>query len=145
MSYTRMKYVSYKNRKGVMDGLKGIYKASTIEEAEVGLQNFEKEWGKQYPLIVKSWKSNWEYLTRFFDYPMEIRRIMYTTNTIEGFNRQLRKYTKHRGAFPNDDALMKVLYLSASRISKKWVVKPAYWGHVSQQLSILFEDRFVVS
>ena len=136
-----MKYVTHKDRPAVINDLKKIYKVSNLESATKGMDEFEEIWNYKYPLIVKSWRKNWLYLTRFFDYSKDIRRIMYTTNTIEGFNRQIRKYTKTKGAFSNDKALMKLLLAISKRISEKWVVKPPNWGLVKQQLIIKFEER----
>lgn len=136
-----MKYVSEKNKRPVLLGLQAIYKSPNLSGASLALDKFEEQWGEKYPLIVKSWRTNWTLLTRYFDYGKEIRRIMYTTNTVEGFNRQLRKYTKTRGVFSNDKGLEKLLYVAMKNIVSKWTGKPPYWGEVQQQLQIKFEDR----
>lgn len=136
-----LKYVAYKNKALVISDLKKIYKAPNIEAATVAMDNFEEQWNEKYPLIIKSWRNNWLHLTRYFDYSKHIRRIMYTTNTIEGFNRQLRKVTKTKGAFANDKALMKLLFMVSKSISERWTAKPVYWGEVRQQLIIKFEER----
>lgn len=136
-----MKYVSHKNRTEVMADLKKIYKAPNIDGALVAMDEFEVKWNDKYPIIVRSWRNNWLHLTRFFDYSADIRRIMYTTNTIEGFNRQIRKYTKTKGAFANEKALMKLLFTITKSISSKWIAKPPYWGLVQQQLLIKFKER----
>jgi len=140
-----MKYVSHKNSKFVMADLKNIYKAPNLDAASKAMDEFESKWNDKYPLIVKSWRNNWLHLTRFFDYSKDIRRIMYTTNIIEGFNRQLRKYTKTKGAFAGDNALMKLLYMASMNISQKWTGKPGCWGQVQQQLIIKFEERCGIS
>jgi len=136
-----MKYVPHKKKSEVMSDLKRIYKAPNVDSASVAMDEFEDKWNEKYPVIVKSWRNNWLHLTRFFDYSQDIRRIMYTTNTIEGLNRQIRKYTKTKGAFANDKALMKLIYMATKSISKKWTSKPPYWGLVQQQLLIKFEER----
>lgn len=140
-----MKYVSHKNFKFVMVDLKKIYKALNLDAATIAMDEFESKWNDKYPIIVKSWRNNWLHLTRFFDYSKDIRRMMYTTNIIEGFNRQLRKYTKTKGAFAGDNALMKLLYMASMNISEKWTVKPANWGQVQQQLIIKYEERCGIS
>jgi len=136
-----MKYCSSKNKPLVMSDLKSIYKATTLSAASAAMDDFEDKWDDKYPIIVRSWRENWQYLTCFFDYSPEIRRIMYTTNTIEGLNRQIRKYTKTRGPFSNDKALEKLVYLAIKEISCNWTGKPPYWGQVQQQLLLRFEDR----
>ena len=136
-----LRYVSHKNKGLVATDLKEIYKAKNLDSAEIAMEKFDEKWGEKYPLIVKSWNRNWSHLVRFFDYSKEIRRMMYTTNTVEGFNRQLRKYTKTKGAFSSDKALMKLLYMVSKNISETWVAKPARWGEIQQQLLIKFEER----
>ncbi len=136
-----LKYVSHKNNQLVINGLKKVYQAPNIDAAEIAMDEFEAQWNTKYPLIIKSWRTNWLHLTRFFDYSKDIRRIMYTTNIIEGFNRQLRKYTKTKGAFSGDKALLKLLFMASKTISENWISKPPYWGEVQQQLIIKFEDR----
>ena len=136
-----MKYVSYKNQKLVIADLKEVYQAKNLDAATLAMDQFETKWGEKYPLIIKSWRKNWMHLTRFFDYSKEIRRMMYTTNIIEGFNRQLRKYTKTKGAFAGDKALMKLLFMASMNISKKWSAKPPNWPEIKQQLLIKYEDR----
>ena len=115
-----LNYVSWKLRKAVAADLKAVYSASTVDEAAIRLNEFEDTWGADYPTIVKSWRSNWARITPFFDYPPEIRRIIYTTNAIESVNMSLRKITKNRGSFPSDDALLKLFYLALANIAKKW-------------------------
>lgn len=135
------KYVTWKDRKEFNQELKLIYQASNLAEAELSMNQFEEKWKQKYPLVIKSWRNNWHYLTRFFDYSKHLRRIMYTTNTIEGFNRQIRRVTKRKGAFSSDMALMKILYLAQQEITKQWKSKPPYWGQVKQELIIKFEER----
>lgn len=136
-----LKYVAHKNKALVINDLKNIYKAPNLDAATAAMDKFEEVWNDKYPLIVKSWRNNWLHLTRYFDYSKHIRRIMYTTNIIEGFNRQLRKVTKTKGAFANDKALMKLLFMASKSITEKWRAKPACWGEVKQQLIIKFEHR----
>lgn len=135
------RYLAYKDSKDFGAGLKAIYQASNIAEAGLSMDQLEEKWGEKYPLVIKSWRNNWHYLTRFFSYSKHLRRIMYTTNTIEGFNRQIRRVTKRKGAFPNQMSLMKILYLAQAEITKNWCAKPPYWGQVKQELIIRFEER----
>jgi len=135
------KYLSSKNRKEFNEDLKPVYQASNLTEAELAMDHFEEKWGEKYPLVIKSWRTNWYHLTRFFDYSKHLRRIMYTTNTIEGFNKQIRRVTKRKGAFPSETALMKLLYLAQEDITKSWTFKPPYWGQVKQELIIKFGER----
>jgi len=114
-----LNYVSWKLRKEIAAGLRTIYTAATVEEAGQRLDEFEEKWRKDYPSIVKSWRSNWERIIPFFDYPPEIRKVIYTTNAIESLNMSLRKITKNRGSFPSDDALLKLFYLALINIRKK--------------------------
>jgi len=136
-----MKYVVQRDKQAITQDLKTIYKAVNLSAAEIAMDNFEAKWKQQYPLIIKSWRNNWHHLTRYFDYSNQIRRIMYTTNTIESFNRQIRKYTKTKGSFSNDKALEKLLYVAMKSISEKWTQKPPYWGLAQQQMIIKFGDR----
>jgi len=136
-----IKYVSHKNYSVVLTDLKKIYKATNLDAASLAMDEFEEKWNEKYPIIVRSWRNNWLHLTRFFDYSADIRRIMYTTNTVEGFNRQLRKYTKSKGAFSSEQALMKLLFILTKNICDRWTGKPACWGQVQQQLLIKFEER----
>lgn len=119
----------------------GVYKANTQEEAWENLLTFEGIWGTRYPASIKSWKDNWNELTSFFNYPVELRRLIYTTNAIEGFNRQLRKVTKTRTVFPTDEALMKLLFLAMRDITAKWHGKPQNWALVVSQLMLMFQER----
>lgn len=136
-----IKYVSSKDSRAVMADVKLIYQAVSKELAEEHLNGFEQKWGKKYPIITKSWRTNWHKLSTFFKYAADIRRIIYTTNTIEGFHRQIRKVTKTKGAFTNDMALLKLVYLASERIAEKWTKPLPNWGLTIQQLSIMFEGR----
>ena len=136
------KYVSYKDLKAVMADLKKVYGAPTIDDAEYRLEEFDEKWGKKYPHIIKSWKANWVELTTYFKYPQEVRKLIYTTNAVEGFHRMLRKYTKNKTAYPTDDSVKKSIYLSIQEITKKWSMPVRDWGIIIGQLMIFFEDRF---
>lgn len=133
------KFVSYKDIKELMADLKLIYGASTKDEAELRLTDFAEKWDKKYPQISKSWLENWEYLSEFFKYPEEVRRLIYTTNAVEGFHRMLRKYTKNKSSFPTEDALLKSNYLAIAEISRKWSQPIRNWGVIWGQLSIFFD------
>jgi transposase-like protein len=135
------RYISYKDKKAFMTDLKPVYKAVTEEQALLALDTLEDKWGKKYPLAIKSWRVNWPELSTFFKYPPEIRKMIYTTNCIENYNRQLRKVTKTKSAFPSDEALMKILYLATMDIVDKWTMRKKDWGAVLNQLIIYFEDR----
>ncbi len=135
------KYVSYKDIKRVVAGLKKIYGAVTLEEAEKNLQAFAETWRKQYPSCVKSWEENWPILSIFFEYPVEIRKIIYTTNIIEGLNRQFRQITKNKPSFTNDDSLRRMLYLASRRIVKHWHARYRNRDLVLSQPEIMFADR----
>lgn len=135
------KYVAYKDLKEVMKSLKKVYESSTKELAENGLDELEKTWGKKYPMMVKSWFTNWDRLSNYFKYPKEIRKIMYTTNIIESFNSQLRKITKSKRVFSSDMALFKLLYLVHANIKSGWTGTILGWKQTFAQMSILFEER----
>ena len=135
------KFVSYKDRKKFVSSLKSVYGAATEELALSALDDLEEEWGARYPSSVSSWRNNWPQLSTYFKYPPEIRRLIYTTNSIENFNRQLRKVTKSRSVFPTDDALFKILYLAMVDATKKWTGKGWDWGLTLDQLCIYFGDR----
>ena len=136
-----IKYVASKDSGAVIADVKLIYQAVNKELAEELLNGFEAKWGKKYPIIIKSWRNNWHKLSTFFKYTSDIRRIIYTTNTIEGFHRQIRKVTKTKGAFTSDMALLKLVYLASERIAEKWTRALPNWGLTIQQLSIIFEGR----
>jgi len=135
------KYLRRLDSKEVMGDLKAIYNALNIKEAEVNLETFENKWGKKYPAIVRSWRNNWDGLSAFFDFPYDIRKIMYTTNIIESYHSQLRKITKSKRVFPNDDALLKLLYLVSKKVCEKWSMPIGNWKNAFAQLMILYEDR----
>lgn len=139
-----MRYVPYKDRKPVMKDLKSVYQALTIEESELAFGTFKDEWGKKYPMIVRSWENNWLELTTYFNYPRDIRRLIYTTNTVEGYHRQLRKVTKTKTAYPSDDALRKIIYLATMNITKKWNMPVREWANCMSQLALQFGDRMEV-
>lgn len=135
------KFVSYRDIKELMKDLKTVYKASTEELALSNLDIFEEKWGKKYPMCVNSWRNNWTELATYFKYPEGIRKLIYTTNSIENFNRQLRKVTKNKTIFPNDYALQKSLYLAMVDASSKWTSRIRGWDQILSQLSIFFEGR----
>ena len=136
------KFVPYKDRKAVCAGLKKIYGAVNLEDAEYAREEFRETWGKKYPNILRSWDRNWEELTAFFDYPPEIRKIIYTTNAVESYHRMVRKFTKTKAIFPTDDSIRKAIYLSVVQVSQKWTMPVKDWGLAYQQFLIFFEDRF---
>ena len=136
-----LKYVVSKDQKAFVTDLKKIYQAPTREEAETQLLHLGETWGDKYAIAVRSWDNNWETLATFFDYPAQIRRLIYTTNTIEGYHRQLRKVTKTKGAFPTPKSIRKLLYLANDRIVKKWTMPIPNWALILNQLVIRFEDR----
>lgn len=138
------KFVSYKDLKEIMADLKLVYGAPTLEEAEFQLEALRDKWDKKYPQILKSWDANWAELTTYFKYPQEVRRLIYTTNAVEGFHRMLRKFTKTKAIYPTDDSVRKSVYLSIQEISKKWTMPVRDWGMVMGQLTIFFEDRFAL-
>ena len=135
------KFVSYKELKPLMADLKRVYAAPTEEIARAELDSFDEKWSGKYPKIAKSWKDNWANLSTYFKYPEAVRRLIYTTNTIEGFNRQLRKVTKSKTVFPSDESLLKMLYLAMVDITKKWTGHRQDWGQIHSQLEIFFEER----
>lgn len=136
-----LNYVSWKQRKEIAGDLKAIYQAPTIEQAEDNLELFEDKWNSSHPTIGKSWRRNWERITPLFSYPSEIRKAIYTTNAIESVNMSLRKVTKNRGSFPNDDSMIKLLYLALKNISKKWTMPIRNWKMALNQFTIIFENR----
>ena len=127
-----------------MKDLKRVYQASTKSNAENMLNELEEKWGEKYPIVLSSWRNNWEELSQYFKYPADIRRVIYTTNTVEGFNRQLRKVTKAKGVFPNEEALLKMLYLASRSIMRKWTTTIYNWALSAQQFVIIFGNRMQV-
>ncbi len=136
------KFASYKDRKEIATDLKPIYTAPTEESALAALECFAEKWDKKYPYIAKSWYANWDNLAIFLQYPSEIRRVIYTTNAIESLNSQLRKVTKNKRVFPNDDAVFKTLYLAIEYISKKWTMPIRNWSEAMAHFMVKFEGRF---
>ena len=135
------KYVSYKDLKALMADLKAVYTAVDEPSAMEALEAFSERWDKKYPKISESWRANWPNLSTYFKFPAEIRRLIYTTNAIEGFNRQLRKVTKSKSVFPTDDSLFKMLYLAMMDITKKWTGRRQDWSIIHAQLAVYFSDR----
>ena len=136
-----IKYIASKDQKEFAKDLKLIYQASTKELAEEELLKLDKKWGKKYPIVINSWQNKWDNLSVFFKYPADIRKIIYTTNIIESVHRQFRKLTKTKGAFPNENSLMKLLYLGIQNASKKWTMPIKNWSLTISQLAIFFEGR----
>ena len=139
-----LKYVASKDQKEFMKDLKPVYRADTLDQAELRMDELEDKWSEKYPVVIDSWRRNWERLTTYFRYDKSIRKLIYTTNTIEGFHRQVRKVTKTKGAFTSDMALMKLIYLAHNNIKKKWTMPLANWGTTAQKLAIWFPGRMVL-
>lgn len=135
------KFVSYKDIKALMKDLKQVYAAVDEQAALSALDDFDSKWSGKYPKIATSWRGKWPNLTTYFKYPAEVRKLIYTTNAIEGFNRQLRKVTKSKSVFPTDDSLLKMLYLAMMDITRKWTGRRQDWGLIHSQLEIFFADR----
>ena len=136
-----LKYISYKERKAFVADLKCVYQAATQDAAELALDALDQKWGVKYPVVIKSWRNNWENLSTYFKYPENVRRMIYTTNTIEGFHHQIRKVTKTKGVFTSDTSLLKLVYLATLNITKKWTTTLWNWNQILSQLSIIFGDR----
>jgi transposase-like protein len=136
-----IKYVASKDMKAFMKDLKCVYKATSEEIALSELERLDNTWGDKYAIVISSWKNNWDNLCTYFAFPSEIRKIIYTTNALEGFNRQLRKFTKTRTMFPTDDSLKKSLYLATQQIMKKWISPTQNWSGILAQLNIMYEKR----
>jgi len=139
-----LKYVVWKDRKAFVADLKTVYQAATREKAEANLLQLEQTWGSKYAAAIRSWQNNWEDLATFFEFPKEIRRLIYTTNSVEGYHRQLRKVTKNKGSFPTEQSVRKLLYLATVNITKKWTAPIQNWPLILNQLAIRFEDRMPV-
>ena len=138
------KYVVYKDKKEFTADMKNIYNAPNKEVAATELDNLEKKWGGKYPYAILSWRNNWDDLTVFFQFPLEIRKIIYTTNLIENLNGKIRKYTKSKLSFPSDDAVKKTVYLSLMEIEKKWTQPIHNWGLIMNQFMLIFENRIQI-
>jgi putative transposase len=136
-----LKYVISRDQKAFMLDLKLVYKATSKDLAEHRLLELDEKWGKKYPAVIKSWQTNWEALSQYFKYPEELRRIIYTTNIVEGFHRQIRKYTKNKGAFTSENALVKLIYCACQKILAKWNMAMHNWALIVSQLQIYFEGR----
>lgn len=139
-----LKYVASKNQKEFLVDLKLVYQAKTLEKAVMELESLAAKWNEKYPIVVRSWQENWPNLSRYFQYTEDIRRLIYTTNTVEGYHRQVRKVTKTKGMFTSDDSLIKLVYLAYRNIRKKWTMPLANWSLIAQQLCIRFEDWFKI-
>ena len=127
-----------------MADLKLVYKASSKDLAEHHLLELDEKWGEKYPVVLQSWQRNWEALTQYFKYPPELRRIIYTTNIVEGFHRQVRKYTKNKGSFTGENALLKLIYCACQKIIAKWSQPVQNWALIAAQLQIFFQGRLVL-
>jgi transposase-like protein len=136
-----LKYVASKHQKAFMADLKPVYRAANKGAAEAALDELDERWGGQYPIVIKSWRSKWENLSYYFKYPADIRRVIYTTNAVEAVHRQFRKLTKTKGAFPNENRLLKLLYAGIQNASKKWTMPIQNWNLTLSQLAIYFEGR----
>ncbi len=141
-----MHFVSWKDRKALAAALKPIYQAQTAEIAREELEAFARgPWGQKFPMIVESWKRNWEHIIPFFDFPDIIRKIIYTTNAIESLNGRVRRAVQVRGHFPNDESAMKLIWLVLRNVAAKWEMPPTYWHKVKVQLAIQFKERFIAA
>lgn len=136
-----LKYVASKDQKDFVSDLKLVYRAETKLLAEEQLLNLEEKWGKKYPIVIESWQNNWEELSAYFEYTQPIRKLIYTTNTVEGYHRQIRKVTKTKAAFTSEQALIKLIYLAAQNVMKKWTAPLSNWSLTVQQLKIKFGER----
>jgi transposase-like protein len=139
-----LKYVTWRDKKAFVADLKTVYQAATREEAEANLVKLEETWGDRYGAAIRSWQNNWEELATFFEFPKEIRRLIYTTNSVEGYHRQIRKVIKNKSSFPTPQAARKLLYLATMDITKKWRAPIRNWPLILNQLAIRFEDRWPV-
>lgn len=136
-----LRYVASKDQKEFMVDLKRVYQANAKDEAEVSLLQLGEKWGKKYPLVIKSWQNNWEQLSQYFKYPYELRRIVYTTNIIEGLHRQMRKFTKNKGSFTSENALLKLIYCACQKAMEKWNQPIHNWSLIISQLDVYFDGR----
>ncbi|WP_262509827.1 IS256 family transposase [Chitinophaga deserti] len=138
------RYVVWKDKKAFTQDMRDIYAAPTRQAAEAALESFEGKWGSKYGYAIKSWKENWEELTVFFDFPIDIRQIIYTTNLIENLNGKTRKYTRNKLSFPTDDAVLKSVYLALREVTKKWTMPIRNWGVVLHQFLTIIENRIKI-
>jgi putative transposase len=136
-----VKFVPWKDRKAICADLKKIYGAVNLDDAEYALEEFREKWEKKYPAILRSWDENWAELTTFFEFPQEIRHLIYTTNAVEAYHRMVRKFTKAKAIFPTDDSIRKIVYLSVKEILKKWTMPARDWGLAYSQFVIFFPER----
>ena len=144
MTRASLNYVNWKQRKEVAVALKRIYQSATVTEAEMRREEFARQWDATYPMVSQIWERNWDRIVPFFNYPAEIRKVIYTTNTIESLNMSLRKIIKMRGSFPNDDAAMKLLYLALRNASKKWTMPIQNWSGALNRFALLWPERMPV-
>jgi putative transposase len=140
-----LKFVPWKNYKKVLADLKSVYQATSLDLAEHNLDVFEQKWGKQYPMIIKSWRANWNRLSQYFKYPQPIRKLIYTTNTVEGYHRMIRKTTKSKGAFTSDMGMLKLVYLATIQFNRRWKTGILGWPSILSQLMLYFESRIIES
>jgi putative transposase len=136
-----MKYIPWKDYREFMKDLKEVYQAGTLDLAEHYLDELEQKWGKKYPVVIKSWRNNWTRLSQYFKYPEQIRRLIYTTNTVEGYHRMVRKVTKSKGAFTSDMAMLKLVYLATLNFRKRWINNLRDWPQIINQLFVYFDER----
>ena len=136
-----MKYVASKNQKAFMADLKPVYRATSLDSAEQALDELEAKWGEIYPIVIQSWRRKWGNLSAYFKYPAPIRKIIYTTNAVEAVHRQFRKLTKTKGAFPNENSLLKLLYAGMLNATAKWTMPIHEWSQALSQLAIYFKGR----
>jgi transposase-like protein len=136
-----MKFIPWKHYRECIRDLKSVYKASSLELAEHNLDLFENKWGEKYPQVIKSWRNNWNRLSNYFKYPEPIRKLIYTTNTVEGYHRMLRKVTKSKGAFTSDMAMLKLVYLATIQFNKRWKTHVLGWNNILNQINIYFANR----
>jgi putative transposase len=136
-----MKYIPWSNQREFMADLKKVYKADNLQMAAENMDLLEEKWAKKYPTVIKSWRTNWDRLTNYFKYPEPIRRLIYTTNTVEGYHRMVRKVTKSKGAFSSDMAVMKLVFLATMNFQIKWITPVFGWPRILNQLTIFYEDR----
>ena len=140
-----LRYVASKDQKAFLKDLKEVYRASSKDLAETNLLKLEETWGRKYPLVIKSWQENWEQLSSYFKYDQQVRKLIYTTNPVEGFHRQLRKYTKSKGAFTSENALKKLVYCAIQKLADKWTQPIQNWALMASQLDIHFPDRMTLT